>query len=160
MSVLDKVAKFGWAATAVAGDTDHSDFIYTSGLGATFDHPEVIIFGLEHRLSYDILALIVSGLRTGTRYATPALYCDLLSAPMALRSVHPTQHMFYFADTLEFYRLRGGSAEFSAVQLFWSDAGGLFPFDAACEPRVLDAQPRLYIAKTPREIQSFIDDYG
>ncbi len=125
MSVLDKVAKSGWAATAVAGDHDHSNFIYTSGLGATFDHPEVIIFGLERRLSYDILALIVSDLRTGKRYATPALYSDLLTAPMALRSVHPTQHMFYFADTLEFYRLRGSSAEFSAVQLFWGSPSGL-----------------------------------
>jgi len=157
VTLVDRVAKFGWVATAVSGDGEHPSFIYTTGLVATFDHPEVIIFGLENRLAYDILALVVSDIRADKRYSSPALYADLLTAPMALRPVHPTQHMFYFGDTLGFYRLQGRPGGFTAVQLFWSDAAGLFPFDAACAPSVIDAQPRLYIARTPREIQEFLD---
>jgi Domain of unknown function (DUF4262) len=160
MSILERVAKLGWTATVVIGDEEHPSFVYTTGLVATFEHPEVIIFGLEQRLAYDILALVVSDIRAGKRYCSPALYADLLTVPMALRPVHPTQHIFYFGDTLGFYRQQGRPGDFTAVQLFWSDERGLFPFDSACAPAVVDAQPRLYIARTPREIQEFLDELG
>jgi hypothetical protein len=160
MSILERVAKFGWAATAVSGGEEHPSFLYTTGLVATLEHPEVIVFGLERRLAYDIVALVVADIRAGKRYASPGLFSDLLTVPMALRPVDPTQHIFYFGETLGFYRQQGRHGDFTAVQLFWSDARGLFPFDAACDPAVIDAQPRLYIARTPREIQEFLDEFG
>jgi len=45
--------------------------------------------------------------------------------------------------------------ELQAVQAFWPDASGKFPFEVGCDFRVFQHQPRLDIALTPSEIRSF-----
>lgn len=48
---------------------------------------------------------------------------------------------------------RENHLELEAVQLFWPDPAGKFPFDANCEERVFLAQPRLDMPLTSAELE-------
>lgn len=45
--------------------------------------------------------------------------------------------------------------ELEAVQVFWPDKNGKFPFDVGCDLDVYQRQPRLDLALTPSEIREF-----
>lgn len=158
--MMANVAKYGWSATAVTPEDAHPGFLYTTGLGATFRHPEIIVFGLDASLAHRICSCIVADLRDGKRYDAPGEYQGLLDAPIAVRPVHASQLIMYFGDTMGFYRQRGAAGDFTAVQLFWPDREGRFPFDPRCDVAVMNAQPRLYIPLTQREIDEFLEEYG
>jgi hypothetical protein len=49
----------------------------------------------------------------------------------------------------------GRIGELEAMQAFWPDVHGRFPFDAACDLGIFNLQPRLDIALTPAEIREF-----
>jgi hypothetical protein len=41
------------------------------------------------------------------------------------------------------------------MQAFWADRAGKFPFDAGCDLKVYEAQTRLDLGLTPRELKRF-----
>lgn len=49
----------------------------------------------------------------------------------------------------------GRIGELEAVQTFWPDSSGKFPFDAGCDLGVFNLQPRLDIGLSPREVGEF-----
>jgi len=49
----------------------------------------------------------------------------------------------------------GRIGELEAMQAFWPDRSGKFPFDVGCEFEVYRLQPRLDLALTPIEIRRF-----
>ena len=158
--IRDDVAEYGWHATAVGAGPDTPAFMYTTGLGASCSHPEVIVFGLDAKVCHRLLTDAVDDIRSGQSYASPGIYEQLLAVPIAVRVVHPSQHCVYFADTLEFYRQTGSEEGFAAIQLFWPDRDGTFPFEAACDPGVFAAQPRLDLALPPSELEAFLRRNG
>jgi hypothetical protein len=54
----------------------------------------------------------------------------------------------------------GRIGELQAVQAFWPDASGKFPFEVGCEWAVYHLQPRLEIALTPREHREWRRQWG
>jgi hypothetical protein len=62
--------------------------------------------------------------------------------------VHPTQHEVYLGYAMGYYREIGDSDLLRAIQLFWPDKSGLFPFDLASDPVVASLQPRLELPRT------------
>src|SRR5262245_57953209 len=92
--IAQSVAKHGWHAIII-GDASPG-FVYTCGITTTFQHPELIVFGLESREGYSILALMVEDLRNGRSFARPGTYDGILQAwPIGVRKVHPTQREMY-----------------------------------------------------------------
>jgi hypothetical protein len=51
-----------------------------------------------------------------------------------------------------FLRHIGRIGELEAVQAFWPDCTGKFPFEPGCDLGVSQLQPRLDIALTPSEV--------
>jgi hypothetical protein len=49
----------------------------------------------------------------------------------------------------------GRIGELEAVQAFWPDGAGKFPFDVGCDLAVYALQPRLDIGLSPREVRPF-----
>jgi hypothetical protein len=87
--IARSVATHGWHAIDV--NDASPQFIYTCGLLTTFEHPELIIFGLESREAHSILAVMVEELRHDGSFAKPGSYDDILEGcPIAVRNVHPT----------------------------------------------------------------------
>lgn len=148
------VAKHGWHAISV--NDASPEFVYTCGLVTTFEHPELIIFGLESREGYSVLAVMVEDLRRGRSFARPGTYDAILEGcPIGIRKVHPTQREMYLGYAIGHCRLMGNASGLRARQVFWPDKQGRFPFDIGCDVEVYQLQPRLDLEVPPSERRAF-----
>jgi hypothetical protein len=152
------VAQHGWHCTMVGAGPRLPAFAYTTGLVATFEHPELVIFGLRERLMYDVFHGIVGDLRGGKSYAEPQTYGGVLeNVEIAVRPVHETRIRVLLGYAMAFYRLRGESSRLRAVQVLWPDKAGSFPFDAGCDPVTRASQPLLDVPVPPAELAAFFE---
>jgi hypothetical protein len=72
---------------------------------------------------------------------------------VGFRRVHPTQHELYLGFAMGYYRYIERTDELEAIQAFWPDGDGKFPFDVGCDSAVYQLQPRLDIGRTSRELR-------
>jgi hypothetical protein len=146
--VAQTVAEHGWQAIDIRDASP--PFLYTCGLMTTFEHPELIIFGLDVGKAYDIIAAMVNGLRSGQSFAKPGKHDRVTDMwPIAVRKVHPIQHRFYFGYALGHWWDLGNGGSLEAMQVFWPDAHGRYPFDLGCDRTVYESQPRLDLDVPP-----------
>jgi hypothetical protein len=139
--IAAKVAKHGW--TAIGVDDHDPSFVHSVGLMYSIGHPEIIIVGLSGQ-GYPLLTALIKLIGQGRSFGSPGKYEDALDdVPLGVRAVHPTQHEIYLGYAMAYCRHQGDIGKLSAVQVFWPDGNGRFPFDADCDPAVIAAQPRL-----------------
>jgi hypothetical protein len=152
----EDVRAYGWS---IASISDHKPpFQYTIGLMETFHHPEFIIFGLDSDNGHALFSGLVRDIRAGHSFAEPGVYTVNLGGheyQVGFRRVHPTQHPLYLGFAMGFLTNIGRIGELEAMQAFWPDAAGKFPFDTGCDLAVYQLQPRLDIALTAREVRLF-----
>ncbi len=155
--IAESVRLNGWHAIAVEGTEDEPSFLYTIGLCQTFDHPEIVIVDLDARMAHAIAAGAVARIRVGAVYRPGERHADLLEGfAMAWRPVHATRHLVLLGYAVAFYRIASAPPDrLRAVQLFWPDRAGKFPFEGDCDPRVAQRQPRLELAMLPSEVRAF-----
>jgi hypothetical protein len=143
--LIRNVAEFGWQCLSVGAGDDEPGFSYTIGLWETFGAPELIVFGLDSGLMYEMLACMVDALRRGARVDEGARWPLLRNHDCISRRVHPSQiNRDHFNSALWYRRHRGEAPPLEAYQLFWPGVeDGLFPWEAGCSARVRELQPRL-----------------
>lgn len=152
----DDVRTHGWSAVAI--NDGEPPFLYTVGLMYSFDHPELVMFGLESDNAHALFAGLVRDLRSGRSHAEPGVRTIRLGDEdyqVGFRRVHPTQHPLYLGYAMGFARSIGRTDELSVVQAFWPDRAGKFPFDLGCESGVSRLQPRLDVGLTPTEVRQY-----
>ena len=160
MSVEAEIAKIvrqhGWYAASI-GDCE-PQFVYTIGLMETFDHAEFIVFGLERDGTLALLDALVDSLRSGERFdkkSTRTVRVGAEDHRIGLRCVHESQHPLYLGYAMGYCRFLGRIGELEAMQVFWPDPRGKFPFEAGFASEMSGLQPRLDVPLTPGEIEEF-----
>lgn len=140
-NIAADVERVGWSAISISDVSP--PFVYSIGLMFSVGHPELIVFGLADD-GYNVLRAMVEDIRGGRSFADPNLYDGVLAqGPIATRPVHPSQHESYLGYSMGYCRERGRIGELEAVQVFWPDQAGRFPFERECDEAVWAAQPRL-----------------
>ncbi len=135
------VTQYGW--TAIGVEEYGSPYVYSVGLLYSANHPEIVIAGLPED-GYALLQLLVKLIAEGRSFTLPGIYDDILDGvPFAIRAIHQSHHDDYLGHALCHYCRKRDDSELAAVQLFWPDNAGRFPFDLDCDPDVADRQPRL-----------------
>jgi hypothetical protein len=137
-NVLQRLEATGWFVNKIAEDGEGPGFAYSFGLYERYRHPEIIIFGLPldtmHRLINDI-GKQVSG---GKQYGDGDQSRDLLEDyTCVFRRVNPLRYRSTLTWTVWYYQ----SASFPALQLFWPDKAGRFPWDQGCSESFRAMQP-------------------
>jgi hypothetical protein len=154
--IAEVVREHGWFAANIS---DHKPpFMYTIGLIQTCCHPEFIIFGLESDNAHALLSGLISDIRAKKSYAEPGVYTVNLGGDehrVGFRRVHPTQHPLYLGFAMGFMTNIGRIGELDAMEAFWPDNAGKFPFEVGCDIEVYRLQPRLDLPLTPSEIRRF-----
>ncbi len=154
--IAETVRKYGWFAANV---NDHEPpFLYTIGLMQTCHHPEFIIFGLDDSNAHALFSGLIRDIRDGKSYGEPGVKVVNLNGNehrVGFRRVHPTQHPLYLGFAMGFVRNIGRMGELEAMQVFWPDSAGRFPFEIGCDLAVYELQPHLDIGLTPREVRQF-----
>lgn len=149
--IEEAVRTHGWQFISIS-DND-PPFLYTVGFLPR--HPEVIIFGLEPTKASHLMNCIAQQVKRNAPLEHKGVY-DIEAQPgkIATRRVHPTQIPLHFGFAMGYCRLKG-LGDVQAIQAFWPDTHGRFPFDVGCDLDVYRNQPRLDIGLSPREVANW-----
>ncbi|MBX2800820.1 MAG: DUF4262 domain-containing protein [Myxococcales bacterium] len=157
--IEDKVRQFGWARLGV--DDADPPFTYTIGLMSTHDHAELIVLGTRSEFGGAVLATLHERIAQGERFEEPGIHDGILKRGyrIEIRTVHPTQHMFYLGYAIGHVRERG-LPELRAVQVVLPDRQGVLPGEPGCDPNWAARTPHLGVPVPQSEIDEFLEDYG
>ena len=159
--IAEAVRSEGWYALHIP---DHQPpFLYSIGLMQTLQHPEFIMFGLEADEIHALFRQLIADIRGGRSYAEPGVHTITIGTDQHLVGfgrVHPTQHELYLGFALSFGREIDRWGDLKAMQVFWPDSRGKFPFDPGCAWEVYELQPRLDLSLSPRELKKWRRQWG
>jgi len=145
---LSDIKRVGWHVVKVFAQPgeDGPEWAFSIGLFHTFQHPEVIVFGLPLEVCAGVINNIGQNVKAGQRYSSGELYADILQDPYkcAFRMVPQAQYTDYVGYALWFYE----DDPFPLTQCFWPDKSGLYPWDDSCDHCVRNAQPLLFRTST------------
>lgn len=138
--VLLRREEHGWFVNMIAEDSEGPGFAYSFGLYEEFQHPEIIIFGLDSAIMHEVINCTGDLVRKGARYGDGDVTGELLEGyNCAFRQVNPLQYRETCNWAVWFY----GDSEFPVLQLFWPDKRGRFPWDEEFTESLRDLQPDL-----------------
>jgi len=126
----------------LVGEDGHS-FSYSTGLFMRYQHPEIILCGLDSEVARIIINEIGDQVKAGKKFETEKTYSHIFDKGVKcqFRPVLLTNYGEYVCWASWFYE-RG---QFPVIQCFWQDQKGHFPWDKKCHPDVASSQPLLYL---------------
>jgi len=134
------IEKYGLQVISIRASEYLPSFSYSIGLLESYQHPELICFGLStdlmHTLINDVAALIKQGEKTesGRNYDNIFANSDAQFVQVDARNVPD-----YFTLALKYYQLD----QIPAIQLVWTDRKNRFPWDMGFEEEFVYKQPLL-----------------
>ncbi|MEW6493544.1 MAG: DUF4262 domain-containing protein [Cyanobacteriota bacterium] len=139
--VFDDIKQYGWHILGVEADETSPGFAYSIGLWHHFQHPEIILFGLPYEVMGRIINIIGDQVKAGTRFEAGKPYYEILeNYPCVFETVASAQIGNFLCWARWFY---GYQDQFPALQGFWPDKAGKFPWDEGFDSKFLPYQPLL-----------------
>jgi hypothetical protein len=140
---LENIERHGWVVTRVfrSGDETGPEFAYSTGLFLNYQHPEIIIFGLDLGNMHTIINNIGDMVKKGQRFESGKEYQDIFArCGCEFRDVDVSRYKAYLGWAIWFYE----SYQFPTLQCFWPDRRGLYPWSSTCSADVATLQPLLF----------------
>jgi hypothetical protein len=139
--VFDDIKRYGWHVLGVEPDETSPGFAYSIGLWHQFNHPEVILFGLPYEVMGRIINTIGEQVKAGTEFEAGKPYYEIFEGyPCMFETVANVQIGNFLCWARWFY---GYEDQFPALQGFWPDKAGKFPWDEGFDSKFLPYQPLL-----------------
>jgi len=139
--LLADVQEYGWHKITVSEDAEGPGFTYTIGLFHSFQHPEVIVFGLPDERMRLIVDSIAELVQSGVTLADGSESDQILEHySCTFRAVLPVHYPAHLGYARWFYKAR----EFPVLQCCWPDRTGRYPWELDCEREIIRLQPALY----------------
>lgn len=139
--VLNDIRELGWHVVSVPEDDEGPGFAYSIGFFQTFQHPEIIVFGLEPLVGVELLNSLGKSIQGGQRLS----HQQILDDPAARQK---RQFMTVLHDSsrkyLGFAHWYYEGTEYPVLQCLWSDRQGVLPLDPTCDEFARDSQPILF----------------
>ena len=136
LQCLDNVREFGLQIFQIAKSENDDGYSYTVGLLATYDHPEIVVFGQKSAWQSATLNFLAGEIKTGKRFDAGTTHEGILAgfacrfvAVRASRSLDETlpwiAWYYSFASPRE--------EDVPIVQLVWPDKNGHYPDELGYE---------------------------
>lgn len=140
--VHEDINTYGWHVVKVFDPNGElPNFAYSIGAYHSYQQPEVIMFGLDLDDLHAIINDIVGAMKSGKTITTNKPYEEFLDGyACTFRPVINKHYDEHFGYALWYYK----NSDFPALQCFWPDRNGLYPWDRNCNPAVTQLQPLLY----------------
>ena len=130
------IEQYGWHFVHVFDpEGNKPDFSYSVGFEASFEHPEIMTFGLEREAAHAILSSLADHLRQGGTYSTGRRLGGILGGDydVMFKKVRPDAFDRYLGAAVRFYE-----QPFRAYVLLWPDKSNVLPIDADCAVSLQD----------------------
>jgi len=138
------VQQSGWHIADAFPDEDAPGFSafysYTAGLWQTFQHPELILFGLRPDAADGVLQLAVNHIRQGQRYVDGEQTDDLTRDYLVHFRAAPTDDPHWPMSVTSAYY---GHRNYPVLQVVTPDKDNHWPWEPDCDPQVARSQQLL-----------------
>jgi len=147
--VRGDIERHGWHVAKIEGDERVPPWAFSIGFVDTFDHPEVIVAGMDLDPLHALLNRIGDLLRAGNRFAAGEQAHSILEEfACAFRPVDERWIQPFAGNAAWHHRDR----EWSLIQCFWPDARGRFPWQEGFPAELGPLQPLLYEGSPERAL--------
>jgi hypothetical protein len=134
------IVQYGHSVIKVEGTAYSPSFAYSVGLSETYNHPEIICFGLSAELLHQIINDVADIIEKEGSIAPTKEYDTIFQdSRAAFLRVDQRNLDDYFGVALAYY----DTTELEALQLVWTDRNDKFPWEAEFEEVFLFKQPLL-----------------
>lgn len=138
--VAADIARVGWHVALVPPDETTPGWAHTIGLLERFGHPELVVFGSDPQVLGPLLNALGARVREGARLEPETEVEGVVRGlALAVRAVAPRWVQPFLGNAAWHCR----RPELPALQVFWPDARGRFPWEPGCDPAWRDDQPYL-----------------
>lgn len=121
-------------------DGESFDFAYTTGLYHSFQHPEVIVLGLELKTCQAVINVIGSEVKKGAKFEAGRSYDNVFEGfPCRFIPVSRVDYKKYLCYADWFYEEK----EVPVLQCIWPDSQKRFPDDLTSSEEFRKIQPIL-----------------
>lgn len=134
------IYKFGLQVIIVGSTSYLPSFAYSIGLTETYNHPEIICFGLPNEIGHAIINDIAEIIKKGETIEVGKIYTEIFKDNRAsFLKVDKRNIDDYFGAALNYY----GDKSFEALQVVWTDRNDKLPWEDDFEEEFLYKQPLL-----------------
>lgn len=138
--VIDNIAQYGWHCVHIMAEGDDGPYSFTIGLFHTYQHPELLIFGLPADVAHPILHIAVRAIQRGEPLNLSAPTDELLEGyPCCFVEVPATEYHDYVGFCRWYYEGNG----FPLYQIVWPNRLGQFPWHPEATASFKRLQPVL-----------------
>jgi hypothetical protein len=124
--LLADVAEYGWHCLHVHGE-DGPSWSFSIGIFQTWQHPELVVFGLKDTTAHNLLTQLVDRIKTDESFAAGHDYADVLEGYRCrFVQVDPQWYSAFLGYAQWFYEADDG---FPVLQLIWPDKHGRYPWE-------------------------------
>ena len=154
--LLSDVKEYGWHVLKIFEKNQTPGWAFSIGLFENFNHPEIIVFGLNDEVAHYVINAVGEEVRNGKTFAVDGLYSDLIDAyACTFKPVNPVWYHDFLGYANWFY----SGDNYPALQCIWPDKNHRFPWEPEFNPNWVWAQPLLFneepvSARTTQLLQS------
>jgi len=149
------IEAYGWHVAMVPPERGTPGWALSVGLFERYAHPEILVFGPELPVLLKLVNRLGAHVGEGAHFAADSEHEGILEGQfLAFRAIAPKWYGAFLGNAAWHYR----SEDFPAVQCFWPDAGGAFPWQPGSDPAWRDQQPQLFHTETHRVLSERLID--
>ncbi len=129
--IIENIEKFGWQYQYVFDDNEEKEnFGYSIGFEESFDHPEVMIFGLARETMHTILNDIAIDIKEGREFKPNVRTSNVLSGEYEVffKPLKESMHPEYAGIAMDHY-----NKPIRIYIMFWPDKNNILPIEPNCE---------------------------
>jgi len=156
--LLSDIDRVGWHVVMIPEEDGTPGWSFSVGLFKTFNHPEVVVFGLPLELSGEVINGIGADIQKGKVFESGQEYPEILEG--VLCTFRPVVQRWYrpFLGYAGWY-YRG--PKFPVLQCIWPDKQQHYPWHPKFKKAWLGAQPLLFEQEPePARVVRFLESMG
>ncbi len=128
--IENNIKEFGWHCLNVFyPDDGKPEFTYSIGFEETYNHPEIMMFGLEADKSHHMLADIAHDIKNGVILKTDVRLKNVIGGDYEVMFKEIKQESFgqYLGTAVDYYE-----KPFRAWVMLWPDKHNILPTESGC----------------------------
>lgn len=134
------IKKYGLSVAMIEATDYLPSFAYSIGLWETYNHPELICFGLRIETLHSLINGVAELIKNGKKIEVGKIYNEIFESGRAeFIQVDKGNLGDYFGTAIDYYK----TLDFPALQLVWTDRNDKFPWETSFEIEFGYKQPLL-----------------
>ncbi len=129
-NIQSDIQEYGWHCLNVFDPEGiNPDFVYSIGFEETYNHPEIMIFGLESSKSHHILSDIANDIKDGVALKTNTKLRNIIGGDydVIFKEVKTNDFSKFLGTAVDYY-----DKPFRAWVMFWPDKNNVLPTEKGC----------------------------